>query len=468
MLAVTDTPAHQHPQSRAVLPSLQRDRGRGHHGHATADTGPQRPPSARPSAAGPAAVPPSGHPGARAATFALLPRRASRAPPRPAPRSGGRPSPVTRGRSGGPRASGRVTSAGGRAATEQHGGSRDPLGALCSPRPPCARPPPPLGHAAPAHSAAGERAPVPPVPPAGLQLPELPAARPVPASLAGQRLSRYEPSRSSNIQRETPRGSREAGRAPAGQRCRRDRRPADAATTTPGVQRGARGPRSSLEGGDVPVHAGTRGRGGAGYGWAGPQSGAGHGRGGAAARGGAWGFARRWAPEDPPWKRRVAAAGATGWRHAGAAGGGGDADRRRECRRGGRAGSPHRGRLGGWRASATPNLCAVPPGRLLAGEGPGGDVGRVGPGGGTRHQVLGERPVPQNMAGPAAGGVRVPEAQRLSRTRRAARSRRTGARAFLPKHPFWRVHVGFCFPSAAPREPRVPSEILDDSYGCCV
>lgn len=79
------------------------------------------------------------------------------------------------------------------------------------------------------------------------------------------------------------------------------------------------------------------------------------------------------------------------------------------------------GREGAWggrragRAPATSNLSAVPPGGLLTGEDPGGDVGRVGPGGRAGHQVLGERPVPQNMAGPAEGGVRVPEAQRLSR-----------------------------------------------------
>lgn len=76
------------------------------------------------------------------------------------------------------------------------------------------------------------------------------------------------------------------------------------------------------------------------------------------------------------------------------------------------------------RASASPNLSAVPPGRLLAGKDPGGDVGRVGPGGGARHQVLGERPVPQNMAGPAEGGLRVPEAQRLTLPPRRLRGSR--------------------------------------------
>lgn len=135
---------------------------------------------------------------------------------------------------------------------------------------------------------------------------------------------------------------------------------------------------------------------------------------------------------------------------------------------GGRRGySPHGGRRsGGARTSASPNLSAVPPGRLLPGEDPGGDVGRVRPGGGARHQVLGERPVPPDMAGPAAGGLRVSEAQRLTRSPRRLRRVTPSCplvsdwNAVFFERLFSRSSGGFCFPSAAPREPGVVSEIL--------
>lgn len=141
---------------------------------------------------------------------------------------------------------------------------------------------------------------------------------------------------------------------------------------------------------------------------------------------------------------------------------------------GGRRGySPHGGRRsGGARPSASPNLSAVPPGRLLPGEDPGGDVGRVRPGGGARHQVLGERPVPPDMAGPAAGGLRVSEAQRLTRSPRRLR-RVTPSCPFVSDWNavflndfFQAVQVVFVFPQQLPVSPGFFQKYLV-SDGCC-
>lgn len=117
-------------------------------------------------------------------------------------------------------------------------------------------------------------------------------------------------------------------------------------------------------------------------------------------------------------------------------------------------GSP-RGRC---RAPVTPNLSAVPPGRLLAGEDPGGDVGRVGPGGGAGHQVLGERPVPQDVAGPAEGGLRVPEAQRLT----LALPTEPPARPGLRRGSFRPLPLGSS--RGVLFSPRVLSQILEGSH----
>lgn len=67
-------------------------------------------------------------------------------------------------------------------------------------------------------------------------------------------------------------------------------------------------------------------------------------------------------------------------------------------------------------------------GRLLAEPRPAGDERRVGAGGGAGGPLLGERSLPADVAGPAEGGLRLPEAQRVSR-------RGPNCAALLPARP---------------------------------